>query len=383
MQTPVQTVRDIAGELLRARERKPGIVDTSESSFRLFADAVPHGVEAVAGSGCGVDLLAGERILASGFLRDTPKGTEHRLAMAITDQRTCLSGWSSISGPMTFNKNRGSIPHAALTGVEVKDSLLSGQKVTMKGAGQKIVLTFGESTQPLGAFYRAIGQIPATSRVPPPTPFLQPCASDPSGARGATEQLWTDDAMSRELLSMVVGHVEEGRMDAATGLDFAGRVLLAHRASLSGPGMVEGRWISPMSARDFGGTLVQMFGPPAAHEKPQPDVDMVDFKIDPRRDVVGGALTALGVASSVAIGVGISPGKAIARAMMRKSPVTDLRFMFADQPGFTSFRLFGRGVPLEEADARLAHRLHLALAAASLTALHRRATIGWGPELWG
>lgn len=371
-------LRALVAQSLRPISKQPGILDTSETYLELFEAAARVGAEAVSGSGAGLDHFAGERVLASVFFRDTPKGYEHRLACAITDRRTCLSGWSSMSGPGDLNKHRFALAHAELQRAEVKRSLLSNL-VALFGPAGKHELPFVDALDVLGPFYQALAQqLPPHARVEPPTPFVEASEGDPSGAASAARSLWFDDPAAREMLSVL----EQGAH--AMGIELAGdlvrRVVLAHRSRAGGPGMVEGRWLSPMSAQDFGHTLVRIYGPPMAHAQPQPGVDQLDFRIDPRRDPLGAAVTALGLASYVALGVGFSPGKVIAGALLRRQPVTQLRVMFAEGPGLTAYRLLAPARNLEECDSMMAHALHQTLIAASYRVLYQRCHAGWGPS---
>lgn len=364
-------------ELIRPLSRKPGLVDTSELHVTAFDEASSTGAEALAGSGAGLDHFAGERILAAAFLRDTPKGHEHRLACAITDRRTAIAGWSSISGPATLDRYRFTLPHGELRHVEVKSSMLANY-VRLHGATAKQELPFAEAVPMLGAFYQTLAQrIPPQHRVEPPTPFISPTDEDPTGAVAASRSLWTDDPDARRMLEVVARGAREGALTADVGRDLVGRVVLAHRSRAGGPGMHEGRWMSPMSSQDFGHTLIRIFGQPVAHTQPQPGVDQLDFRIDPRRDPVGNAVTALGVASYVGLGIGFSPGKAIANALMKRKQVTELRVLFADGPVHTAFRLLAPMSNLEQHDARMAHALHQALIATSYQVLDRRCRSGW------
>lgn len=377
-------IRSLVGQMLSPIDRPPGFIDTSELYLTLFDAAAVVGAEAIAGSGVGLDHFAGERVLASVLLRDTPKGNEHRLAMTITDRRTALSGWSSIQGPMTFNAKRGSVLHAQLSGVDVKEGILKHHVALLSPEG-RLELAFGEAVSPLGALYRALGAIAPEQRVEPPTPFVTPSDADPTGAAAAAGALWAEDAEARWVLQQIASAAARAQMDPATGQDFVGRVVLAHRTRMGGPGMREGRWVSPMSSQDLGNTLVRIFGHPAQHQRPQPGVELLDFQIDPRHDYLGAAMTALGVASNLAIGFGISPGKAIAKALMKKREVTSLRVMFADLPGCSGYKLFGNGSPLHHADSRMAQRVHQALAMSAYSVLARRASLGWGASyeaLW-
>ncbi|AKF03168.1 hypothetical protein [Sandaracinus amylolyticus] len=373
-------VRRLVAQTLKPFHRKPGMIDTSELSMALFADARDAGVEAITGSGVGLELHAGERVLASALLVDRPKGYEHRLAMAITDRRTAVSGWSSISGPGSFNNRRFSVAHAELTRVEVKTGMLTNH-VALFAGNTKHELIFGELVQPLGALYQALTtQIAPGERVEPPTAWPASSDADPAGAHAAAQALWNDDPLARQALETIDRNVRHAGMPAEMGRDLVARVVLAHRTSATAPAMREGRWLSPMSAQDLGGTLVRFFGAPMTHAQPQPGVEQLDFRIDPKRDVLYDAVTALGVASYIGLGVGFRPGAAIADALLRKQQVTQLRVMFADQAGGAAYRLFAPPQPLEPCDSRLAQRLHLALGAASYSVLLRRAERGWGPS---
>lgn len=365
--------------------RKPGMLDDLELRLSVFGEAREVGHEAITGSGVGLDLHAGERILASALLVDRPKGHEHRLALAITDRRTALSGWSDIGGPLTFGNRRFSVAHAELARVEVKSGMLANHvalHAVPQGAGTaKHELPFGELVPMLGAFYQALAtQVAPAERMEPPTSYLAPSESDPTGALGAAAALWSDDPLARQMLETIAGNVRERDMPVEMGRDLASRALLAHRTAQGAPMMREGRWLSPMSAQDLGHTLVKIFGAPMTHAQPQPGVEQLDFRIDPRRDALGDAIQALGVASYVALGVGYRPGRAIANVLMKKQQVTHLRVMFADQAGASAYRLFAPPQPLEPCDSELATRIHLALSAASYSVMLRRTERGWAPS---
>lgn len=360
------------------------MLDDLELRLSTFADARADGNEAITGSGVGLDLHAGERVLASALLVDRPKGHEHRLALAITDRRTAISGWSDIGGPLTFNSRRFSVPHAELSRVEVKTGMLATLVTlhcrTADGGAAKHELPYGELVPMLGAFYQGLAQVAPAERVEPPAPFLAPTENDPTGALAAAAALWAEDPLARQMLETIDRNVREHGMPVEMGSDLAARVVLAHRSAQGAPMMRDGRWLSPMSAQDLGSTLVKIFGAPMGHSQPQPGVEMLDFRIDPRRDVLGDAIKALGVASYVALGVGFSPGKAIANVLMRKQQVTQLRVMFADQSGASAYRLFAPPQPLEPCDSQLATKIHLALTAASYSVMLRRAERGWAPS---
>ena len=79
------------------------------------------------------------------------------------------------------------------------------------------------------------------------------------------------------------------------------------------------------------------------------------------------------------------PGKAIARALMKRREVRNLRVLFADLPGCAGYKLSGEGVPLEQIDSRMAQRIHAGLNAAAYAVLGRRTELGWSArydQLW-
>jgi hypothetical protein len=368
-------LRQLVMAQLRPIEKKSSMLDT-EFYFNVLDAAGPIGAEAVAGCGEGLDLHTGERVLAAMLSRDTPKGYEHRLACAITDRRTVLSGYSSMKGG--HNPKRFSVRHDQVVQVDSKEGVLSDYVALITPHG-KFELTYPEATSMLAGFYRTMAmQIPYAARCEPPTEFLTPSEQDPTGAQSAAQRLWVQDAQAAQLLALIDQRAKAGELSAEMGQDLASRVVLAHRARCGGPGMNEGGWISAMSGDDFGHTLTSIFGPPTAHQVPQPGTNWLDFYVDPNRDPFGPLFDALGVASYFALGVGFSPGGVIAHAMMKKQPVTQLRFMFNDAQGFSRFQIqTPPGIPLERADAFMAHRAHQALIHSAFRVLERRCQVGW------
>lgn len=368
-------IRGLVGQMLRPLSRTPGILDTSEAYLDLFDGAARHGAEALAASGVGLDHVAGERVLASMFVGDTPKGFEHRLAGAITDRRIVVGGYSSTKG--AFNKDRWSVELHAIQRVEHKKSLLKNAVILHTAQGNQ-ELTFAEATEQLGPLLQAIAtQVPPEQRREPPTPFVDPTDEDPSGAEGAASRLWFEDPPARQMLERVYHATASGQMDATVAADLVRRVVFAHRSRASGPGMIEGTWVSPMSAKDLGHTLIRIYGQPIEHSQPQPDVDVLDFRIDPKRDYLGAAMKGAGMAVGLAINPTRAIGRAIGHAMIKKSPVTALRVVFTDRPGHARYRLQARGAALEHANAKMAHGIHQALIYASYAVLDRRTQHGW------
>lgn len=377
-----QTLRGLVSSQLRPVQEKSGLADL-EFQLATFDAAVPIGAEAVSGSGVGLDHFAGERVLAGALLRLTPKGHEHRLALAVTDRRTCLGGWSDIKG--NFNSKRFSITHAELQRMESKTGLLSAYLGLVTARGKhEVPLGSTDGIKMLDGFYQALlAQVPVEARVEPPTAWPSASADDPAGARAAAQSLWFQDPAATGMLETLDRNLREGRMEPAVAADLVGRVVLAHRARAGGPGMRDGLWISPMSAMDLGCTLSRIYGAPRAHGEPQPGVYSADFELDPRHDPLLTALDGIGVASYVVLGVGFSPtkliGGAIAEALMRKDLVRQLRFVFGDRPGFSGYQVQTPGRILEDHDAAMAHRLHQTLGHFAYSVLERRCALGWQP----
>lgn len=381
-------VRNLVASLLRPIQEKSGLTDT-EFQLATFDAAVPIGAEAVAGSAVGLDHWAGERVLCGALLRLTPKGHEHRLALAVTDRRTAVGGWSDIKG--NFNGKRLSIPHAELVRTDSKTGLLSTHLglVTARGKSE-ITLSSTAGITMLDGFYRALTtQVPRAARVEPPVPFPAPSADDPTAVRAARDGLWFDDPGATRMLDVLAHRAATPGAEPEAILDSVRRVVLAHRSRGGGPGMRDGLWASPMSVPDFGSTLVRIYGNPQKHTEVQPGVYAVDFAFDPKRDPLVTAADGLGVASYLVLGVGFSPtsivGGAIAEAMMRKDPVRQVRFVFGDRGGFTGYQLLTPNRVLEDHDAAMAHRIHQVLLHIGYMVLERRCAMGWNPsyaELW-
>jgi hypothetical protein len=163
---------------------------------------------------------------------------------------------------------------------------------------------------------------------------------------------------------------------------------------------------------DFGECLTTIFGVPLAQNQPQAGVFALDFQLDPKTDYIGpifqqierlegavmssmdawldkiegvmdrvdGVAGAVDTALDVAtLNVGGMIGDAIAGAMTRKTPVTQLRIVFGDGPGFCRYQLQIPTGPLERHDALLAHRLHQTLIRMARLVIARRCQYGWAP----
>lgn len=382
-------LRSLVASRLRPIREEAGFLSDKEFTLATFDGAVPHGAEAVAGSGVGLDHFRGERILCSAHLRFTPSRHEHRMALAITDRRTVLGGWSDIKD--NFNGKRFSIPHADLVATASEDGLLARSLGLVTATGKfEAPLGSSEGIKALDAFYRGmIGEVPPAARVEPPTPFPAPSADDPAGARAAADALWFEDPRARQMLQALAAKARTGEMEASVAADLVSRVVLAHRSRGGGAGMQDALWISPMSVADFGHTLLRIYGTAQQHGEPHPGVHSADFGFDPKRDPIVTVLDGVDVASYFVLGVGLAPtrliGGAIAEAIMRKDPIRQLRFVFGERPGFTGYQIHTPGRVLEDHDAQMAHRIHHALGYFAYAVLERRCALGWGPayaDLW-
>lgn len=119
-------------------------------------------------------------------------------------------------------------------------------------------------------------------------------------------------------------------------------------------------------------------GQPMSYQSPQPGLHWLDFRLDPRRDAIGGALKALGIASFIGLGIGFSPGGMIAAEIMKKQPVHAIRFVYADAPGGCAYEMHANGRRLEHGEAEMAHAIHQLLLHAAWPVLERRCHVGWG-----
>lgn len=374
-------LRSLVAARVRPLEEKSGFADR-EIRIATFDGAAPIGAEAIAGCGVGLDHFAGERVLCAYLLRVTPKGHEHRLALAFTDRRTVLGGWSDIKG--NFNGKRFSIAHAELQRVVADKGMMASSLDFFGPAGKhEVPLNSAPGLEMLAGLYQTmLTEVPPAARVEPPTAFPAPADDDPAGARAALQGLWYADPAATRMLELLDRKVRAGEHTPAIAADLVGRVVLAHRSLMGGPGMREGLWVSPMSAADLGDTLVRIYGAPRAHADVQPGVHSVDFEFDPQRDPLFTAIDGLGVASYLVLGVGFSPtgliGGAIAGALMRKDPVRYLRFVFGDRPGCAGYQIQTPGRVLEDHDAALAHRIHQTLLRLGYAVIERRCATGWG-----
>lgn len=372
--------RELVSAHLQPLRDKSTLLDT-EFTLALFEHATGIASEAVAGCGVGVDHYTGEHVLAAALGRETPRGYEHRLCLAITDRRTILSGWSSIKGG--HNGTGFSMGHEQLARVESKATMLANYVRLFDHQGTSRDLTFPQVTDVLGRFYAALAQLPPQARMSAPLPMPQPSPEDPAGLRAVAHGLWREDPAATQILAHVDRLVYGGQVDPASGYDFACRVFLAHRSAVSGPAMSPGLgrvWLSPMSAADLGHTFVSIYGRPADYQVAPDGWAWHDFHLNPERDYLDATLSALGVAAYIGLGVGFSPGRVIAHHLMKREPITKLRVGVHEGQACSHYVVDGPRGRLELSDANMAHRLHQALIHSSYRVLERRALLGWGVD---
>ena len=346
-----------------------------ELEVGLFGHAAGAGARAVAYGGTGLDLAGGECLLAGIGSYQSERGFEHRLAAAITNRRTILGGWSSVKG--VLNDVRGCVMHDEVLGLDAKTGLVSAKFDVHTPRGPvKLVQLYGHCPE-VEAFFRGLLQIPIGHRGEPPMPIAGPTAEDPIGAQAAIAGLWFPDDRAQALLHSLLSAVASGAIDPASAADLVGRVQLAHRSMCGGPAGHGSAFLSPLSSDDFGNVLVGALGQPMGYQSPQPGVHWLDFRIDPQRDAIGGALKALGIASFVGLGIGFSPGRMIAAEIMKKQPVHAIRFVYMDAPGGCAYEVHAGGRRLEHGEAEMAHAIHQLLLHAAWPVLERRCLVGW------
>jgi hypothetical protein len=344
----------------------------------VFDEARAAGVEALVGAGLGLDLLSGERILAAAQLIERPKGHEHRVSLAITDRWTALSGWSSLTGPAARDHLRFAIPHAQLLSAEAhKAGFVDSAHIALRAfSGQTHKLEFAELQPQLAGFFAHLARaIPPHDRREALAPAVVTSVDDPIGVKHALAGLWFDDPQARHLLTELEAAVTRG-MPEDVATDFVGRIVLAHRGIASGPCMCDGRWLSPLTAVDLAHAFTGLFGLPTYQDRPAPGVERLTVHFDPRRNGLDAAITTLGVASFMTLGVGFSPGAAVVNAIFSR-PSTPTITLEVQQHGPTSaYRLYGASGGLES-DALLAAKCHSALVASAYPLIAQRIAHGW------
>lgn len=355
-----------------------------EVSVATFQQAQPFSGEVVASCGVGLDHFAGEQVLAAALLRETPRGYEHRLLWAVTQQRTLIGGWSSTKGG--YNDRRISLPHPELVRVESKKGLFDRCVKLYSPRGEED-LGFESGSRILAPFYEALIQLPAQQRTAPPLPFPQASAEDPAGAQAASQGFGCEDPPALALLVRLDEAVRAGQIESSVGYDLSCRILLAHRSMLGGPGIAHGpgTWLSPLSPDDLGHVLVGILGAPMHHNVDGEGWTWLSFPFDAKHTGLNKAVAAVGIASFLGLGVGLSPGKMIAHKMLEREPLTMIHVGFRASSSSTAYMIRGPQGSLEYTDAMVAHQLHQALIHATPSVLERRCALGWVPsypELW-
>lgn len=370
-------LRQLVQATLRPSKR-PASHSDGELEVAVFGGAAVPGARAVAYGGQGLDLANGECLLAAVGSHIEPQGFHHRLGIAITNRRTIYGGWSSIKG--NYNDVRATVMHEEVIGVEVKKSLVSVKFEVLTQRGPQNLVHFFAKVPEAEAFFRGLAQLPFGQRAEPAIAMPTPSAGDPVGAHAALASLWYPDDRAAASITAVHHASETGAIDLHSGADLIGRVVIAHRAMCSGPAGWGNGFLSPMSADDLGNVLVGAFGQPLRHEQPQPGTHWLDFRVDPQRDTLSPALKALGIASFIGLGIGLSPGRMIAAEMLRKPPLNAIRVVFADVPGGCAYEIHGNGRRIEPVEAELGHAIHQLLVHSAWPVLERRCHFGWQPS---
>jgi hypothetical protein len=188
------------------------------------------------------------------------------------------------------------------------------------------------------------------------------------------------------MLAALDERARSGAMDPATALDLVRRVTMAHRVLVSGPAGQGSSMASPLSADDLAYTLANFLGNPVNRQELQPGMSAYDFAFDGRGERMSTALSAIGVASYVGLGIGFSPGRMIAAQLMKKPDVRAIRLVVSGLSGGCAYELWANNQPLGRAEGQLALALHQGIAHSAYPVLQRRVHHGWDvgyPQLFG
>lgn len=316
---------------------------------------------ALACAGVGLDHSVGEQAMA--FCDESLRGkfmeywlfTDRRLCGCLGERRIDVR-WSRVSSHAI---EKGWV----LRGIEVQ--LDDGKKEKWSSA---------DFWDPMSEFVQALLALPAASREPPPRPPCAPSEGDPAGIAQARAWLGNPDDRTALMLRLIDASLASGAITLETSRDLVTRVVLLHRNLHFGRGMIDGRWVSPVSANDLSNLLVHLFGSPLAVSE-QPPVRTIELASQMRSNAVAKAAlsSAVGLASMALLGVGwVSTAKA---------PPPRFKTMVADTGAFASFRLFGpRGGGLERESPELLHQIDVKLLDLEDEVMLRRLVCGWSDK---
>ncbi len=230
-------------------------MEDGERCLQRFGSAAALAAEAVVLSGHGLDLYSGERVLAA--LR------VGCVAAAITNHRTIVGG----------AEHGFAVRHDAIASV--------GESLELRtNAGARDLSALLPACESLPAFYRELVAADAWLRVEPPCPTFTSYAGDPTGARGAMRDLWGNDPSAASMLGEIARRARCGDLDDDTAQDLVGRVVLGHRARMTGPAAFGNGWLSPLRAAAFGELLTALLGTPASRRHCGAGTERVDFVVD-------------------------------------------------------------------------------------------------------
>ncbi len=332
--------------------------------FELFDRA--DGRIALAGIGQGLDLFAGERVLAAGTNRDEMRGNVSELHVTITDLRTCIVDWSNVRGG---KPTRFSVLHGDLVSIDYKHKLSTWVEFRTAQAVEKVGLA--GLAKPMGPFYEQLCRVHPAQRQPEPAvgnEFVDPVV--------AMDRRWrSDDHDTMAVLGLLASEPEH--LPAHFRNDFVTRAVIDHRVRSDGPGMADGTWLCAVPALDLAQCFTTLFGPPM-QVTPAADgqTTTYDFALSGGRKG-GGGVASLGVGMAAA-GFGLStPLRSALSATMHRKPLTSLQVTMGDGPHFSKYQLFAGSQFLGQWDARLAASVHRAVAEVAHEVLMRRLNQGW------
>jgi len=363
-------VRDMIAEL-QPLHQSNALLDL-ELTFATFDDARPIGIEAISGSGFGIDLFRGERIVAAILRRETPHGYEHRWVAAITDVRTVVSGWSNVDAATNLNGLRMSIPHSDIYKIVTDDGFLTN-RITLTTSIGEYKLNVPYLVPQLDWFYRTLtSYYTPEQRVAPPAPLVEASPDDPAGARTAKAKLWEANAKAGEILDTIASRVARGDLEVTTATDLTGRVVLAARTLSDGPAADGPAWVHALPAGRLADVLLRAFGTPLSDTADQTTRYLI-FAFQSPGNAFPTAAAALGLIEYETVGVGVGParlaGRSIANALMAKTQVDTLRFSIVDRDGFSEYLVYSQTSPLVDHDSYLMYQLNLLLARSAIPEL--------------
>ncbi len=340
------------------------------TNVKVGPEAAAWGSEACAFSGSGLDLYRAEHVLAAVRFHIQPRGTLHLAVLALTNTRLVLGGYASVKNER--NALAATVGYEHMSAVKFEKSFFKGATLEVYGPSGMVSL-IEVYRDALGEFFRALGALPPGTRAEPGMDAVRPTSADPSGAAAARGEMWAADPAIESTLHRIALATQRGELEAGQALDLVGRAVIAHRAPLQGPAGFGDGFAAAATGAEFPALLAELLGPPIGYQQGPNGALYIDFGV-PQSQGLPHALTALGLASFVGLGVGFSPGGVLARELLAKPPLRSIRVLARDSSGGTYYALFdgGTGQPLHTTEGIWAHGIHQTLAHHGRTALLRR-----------